>query len=675
MNPLLYSLPLQAAPEVIDRIPSGYSNFVIPFVVGISFMLIWLTVGLIRLLAKIPADDRRRFWKSLITPKIALKNIKDLFCDCLFHTKIWKRKPLLGYMHSSIAFGWFMLIVLGHIEVALFVPKHLAWTDGGLFYPIFYRFFVWINPGHVTLRGWFFFFLMDFFLLYVLTGVGMAIFKRFRSIVLGMRHTTKPSLADRVALYSLWMIFPLRLLAESFTADLSGGSFLTVPVNHLWHWIFGDKLFFMPVWWAYSICLGLFFAAMPFSRYMHILTEVLWILLRNAGIQPRHPRKGVAEAEIYACSSCGLCLDACPMNVQKKNLKYSSVYFIRFLRRHNEKKINAIADKCLMCDKCHALCPVGVDAPALRRAQRATVNNSLPYDYSYLMEGSLGSNSSSVSTCVAANACSITAGSVASTRTANAHASLTDPSPSLTEPVEVTTNIQKTSEDWKVMYFAGCMTHLTPRIIKSVEKVFKSAGVNYTFADRDGGICCGRPLMLAGKTNAAYETISANRKMILGSGYRTLVLSCPICYKIFKDEYALEGVEVLHYTQFIKRLVDEGKLKLTAGDERIVYHDPCELGRGCGVYKEPREVLAQAGTLVKATKEGDESICCGGSLGSLTLDTRDRAKITESSVANLLANNPQTIVTACPLCLKTFSESVPETVKVQDFAETVSRHL
>ena len=675
MNPLLYSLPLQAAPEVIDRIPSGYSNFVIPFVVGISFMLIWLTVGLIRLLAKIPADDRRRFWKSLITPKIALKNIKDLFCDCLFHTKIWKRKPLLGYMHSSIAFGWFMLIVLGHIEVALFVPKHLAWTDGGLFYPIFYRFFVWINPGHVTLRGWFFFFLMDFFLLYVLTGVGMAIFKRFRSIVLGMRHTTKPSLADRVALYSLWMIFPLRLLAESFTADLSGGSFLTVPVNHLWHWIFGDKLFFMPVWWAYSICLGLFFAAMPFSRYMHILTEVLWILLRNAGIQPRHPRKGVAEAEIYACSSCGLCLDACPMNVQKKNLKYSSVYFIRFLRRHNEKKINAIADKCLMCDKCHALCPVGVDAPALRRAQRATVNNSLPYDYSYLMEGSLGSNSSSVSTCVAANACSITAGSVASTRTATAHASLTDPSPSLTEPVDVTTNIQKTSEDWKVMYFAGCMTHLTPRIIKSVEKVFKSAGVNYIFADRDGGICCGRPLMLAGKTNAAYETISANRKMILGSGCRTLVLSCPICYKIFKDEYALDGIEVLHYTQFIKHLVDEGKLKLTAGDERIVYHDPCELGRGCGVYKEPREVLAQAGTLVKATKEGDESICCGGSLGSLTLDTRDRAKITESSVANLLANNPQTIVTACPLCLKTFSESVPETVKVQDFAETVSRHL
>lgn len=628
----LYIMPLQTAPEVIDRIPSGYSNFVIPFVVGISFMLIWLTAGLIRLLAKIPAKDRRRLWKSLFIPKIALKNIKDLFCDCLFHTKIWKRKPLLGYMHSAIAFGWFMLIVLGHLEVALFVPKHLAWTDGGLFYPIFYRFFVWINPGHVSLRGWFFFFLMDFFLLYVLTGVGMAIFKRFRSIVLGMRHTTKPSLADRIALYSLWLIFPLRLLAESFTADLSGGSFLTVPVNHLWHLIFGDKLFFMPVWWAYSICLGLFFAAMPFSRYMHILTEVLWILLRNAGLKPSHPRKGVAEAEIYACSSCGLCLDACPMNVQKKNLKYSSVYFIRFLRRHNEKKINDIAEKCLMCDKCHALCPVGVDAPALRRAQRATVNNSLVYDYSYL---------------------------------------------AAQNPVGVIPDDKP-----EVMYFAGCMTHLTPRIIKSVEKVFKAASVNYVFADRDGGICCGRPLMLAGKTSAAQETIAANKKMILESGCRTLVLSCPICYKIFKEEYGLKGIEVLHYTQYFKRLADEGRLKLKAGGESIVYHDPCELGRGCGVYAEPRDVLSQVGTLVKAGKEGDESVCCGGSLGSLTLDARDRAKITESSLANLVENKPQTIVTACPLCLMTFSGPALDAVnaegnpvKVNDFAEVVSRSI
>ena len=669
MIPLSIILAAQAAdPEVIDRIPSGYSHFVIPFTVGITFMLCWIGVGCVRLLAAIPRTDRLKFWKSLFLPKTIAKNLKELFGDCLFHVKIWQRKPLLGYMHSAIAFGWFMLIVLGHIEVALFVPARLNVTRGGLFYPIFYRYFVWMNPGHTTLRGSFFFFLMDFFLLYVLTGIALAVFKRFRSIVLGMRHTTKPSLADRVALYSLWLIFPLRLLAESFTADLSGGSFLTVGVNHFWHFLFGDKLWFTPCWWMYSICLGLFFAAMPFSRYMHILTEVLWILLRNAGIKPNHPRKGVAEAEIYACSSCGLCLDACPMNVQKKNLKYSSVYFIRFLRRHNEKKINAIADKCLMCDKCHALCPVGVDAPALRRAQRATVNNSLPYDYSYLSAAS--GSSLGCSTALLREAPPL-----ASLRSA--------PVPPLNVPRVAVVSPSKVLPDatalvgQKVLYFAGCMTHLTPRIIKSVEAVFKAAGVEYVFADRDGGLCCGRPLMLAGRTEAAAKVIEANKKMIEESGCKTLVLSCPICYKIFKEEYGLQGIKVVHYTQFINDLIASGKLKVEKTDEKLVYHDPCELGRGCGVYIEPRAALGQVGTLVKAGKEYDESICCGGSLGSLTLDTRDRAKISESSVTNLLVNNPDTIVTACPLCLKTFSEAVANSkalqneIAVKDFAEVI----
>ena len=664
MTPLFFALAAQAAdPEVIDRIPSGFSPFVLPFTIGVAFMFSWIGVGLIRLLAAIPKSDRIKFAKSLFIPKTALKNLKDLFCDCLFHTKIWQRKPLLGYMHSAIAFGWFMIIILGHIEVALFVPARLNVTRGGLFYPIFYRYFVWMNPGHTTLRGSFFFFLMDFFLLYILSGIALAVFKRFRSIVLGMRHTTKPSLADRVALYSLWLIFPLRLLAESFTADLSGGSFLTVPVNHFWHLIFGDKLWFMPTWWAYSICLGLFFAAMPFSRYMHILTEVLWILLRNAGIKPNHPRKGVAEAEIYACSSCGLCLDACPMNVQKKNLKYSSVYFIRFLRRHNERKINDIAEKCLMCDKCHALCPVGVDAPSLRRAQRATVNNALPYDYSYLSSAYAGQPSGPVHSRFASLA-------------AAEYGLGPEAAPAIgSEAVERPKVLPEATN--KVLYFAGCMTHLTPRIIKSVEKVFKTAGVDYEFADRDGGICCGRPLMLAGKTEAAAAVIEANKKMIEESGCDTLVLSCPICFKIFKEEYGLEGIKVVHYTQFINELIASGKLKVQNKGEKLVYHDPCELGRGCGVYLEPRAALRQVGDLVKASKEYDESICCGGSLGSLTLDSKDRSKISEASLDSLLANDPQTIVTACPLCLKTFSEAVTKTkgreinVAVKDFAEVV----
>ncbi len=624
--------------EVIDRLPSEYSNFVLPFIIGMSFILIYLFVGMIRILYHIPGPDRKKFLVSLVTPITIWRNIRDLIGDCLLHVKIWKRKPLLGYMHSSIAFGWFMLIVLGHIEVALFVPKHLeSISHGSLYYPIFYRFFVWVNPNNITLRGSFFFFLMDFFLLYVLSGVALAMFKRIKSIALGMRHTTHPSLADRVALYCLWSIFPLRLLAESFTADLSGGSFLTKPMNMLFTSFFGKGLNFMPTWWAYSTALGLFFLAMPFSRYMHIVTEALLILFRNAGLKVRKPRKGFAEAEIYSCSSCGLCLDACPMNVQKKNLKYSSVYFIRFLRRHNTKKINAIAQKCLMCGKCYALCPVSIDSPAIRVAQRATFNNPLPYNYSYLNEAY--------------------------------HDSLINSAPA-NNTAESVGNKKVKAE---IMYFAGCMSHLTPVIIRSMQDVFKAAGVEYVFADEDGGICCGRPLMLAGKLDAAKEVIKANKKMIEESGCTTLVLTCPICYKIFKEEYNLKNINILHYTQYIDKLINQGILDVKKGGKSFVYHDPCDLGRGSKIYEEPRRILESIGELKKASKERDESVCCGGSLGSLTLGYRDRWQVTEGSVETLMANNPDEIVTACPLCYKTFGEKSP--VPVKDIAEIVCENL
>ncbi len=595
-----------------ERILGGYDNFVLPFMIGTVFILTYLLIGMIRILIHIPGADRKKLLISLFNPKIIYKNIRDIICDCLIHVKIFKRKAILGYMHASIAFGWFMLIVIGHIEVALYVPQR----NGILYYPVFYRYFT-AEMNH-TLRGAFFFFLMDFFLLIVLSGIGLAMYKRIHSIALGMRRTTKPSLADRVALYCLWAIFPLRLLAESFTAGIAGGSFLTKPMYLLFNNFLSNNMHILPTWWAYSTVLGLFFIAMPFSRYMHIPTEAFLIVLRNAGLKVTKPRKGFAEAEIYSCSSCGLCIDACPMNVQKKNLKYSSVYFIRFLRRHNTRKINDIANKCLMCEKCVAVCPVGVDSCGIKLAQRKTVTNSLPYNYSRI-------------------------------------------------------TAELPAKKGKVLYFAGCMTHLTPVIINSMKAIFHAAGEDYLFADETGGVCCGRPLMLAGKTNAAKEVIDKNSKMIFKSGATTLILSCPICYKVFKEEYKLNNIKILHHTEYIKLLIDSGKIKLNDSKQKFAYHDPCDLGRGTGIYEEPRYVLSKIGELAKVDMERKDSLCCGGSLGSLTLNSDDRVKITQNAINSLLKDNPEKIITACPLCLKTFTPQSP--VPVEDIAKTVANNM
>lgn len=623
-----------------ERIAGGYDDFVIPFMVGMTFIFIYLFIALIRLFTHIPPKDRIKFFKSLVNPAIMYRNCRDILLDCLLHVKIFKRNLLLGYMHASIAFGWFMLIVIGHIEMLLYVPQR----NGLLYYPVFFRYFV-KQEGDLTLKGAFFFFLMDFFLLMVLSGVGLAMYKRFRSTAMGMRRTTKPCFADRVALICLWSIFPLRLLAESFTAGIAGGSFLTKPMYWLFANFLSDDAHILPTWWAYSTVLGLFFLALPFSRYMHIPTEAFLILLRNAGLKVTKPRKGFAEAEIYSCSSCGICIDACPMNIQKKNLPFSSVYFIRFLRRHNTKKINQISEKCLMCGKCVALCPVGVDSCGIKRAQRATVYNDVKYDYSYLTQAHHTPDNNLKDTEIQ----QVSTAAMEGTATAVAAASE------------------------KVLYFAGCMTHLTPSVIKNLTGIFESSGTEYIFADKEGGVCCGRPLILAGREDAAKEVIARNTELIRGSGCKTVVLSCPICLKVLKEEYYLKGIRLVHHTQFINSLLEQGKIKVSRTSESMVYHNPCELGRGCGIYKEPLNVLQQLGELKKAAKEGKESICCGGSLGSLTLNYEDRGKITQGSLNALTAENPNKIVTACPLCLKTFADKADR--PVMDIAQIVNENI
>ena len=595
-----------------ERLIFGYDPFVLPFTFGMVFIILYLLTGTVRIILALDNDERKLLLKSFM-PATLFKTVKDIILDCLIHVKIFKRNILLGYMHASIAFGWFMLILVGHIEVMIYTPQR----NGVLYYPVFFRYFV--METHETLRGAFFFFLMDLSLLLVLTGIGLAIYKRFHSRILGMRRTTKLRLGDKIALYSLWAIFPLRLLAESFTANISGGSFLTISINHLLNTFVTNPDHILPVWWGYSCALGLFLFALPFSRYMHIPTEILLIFLRNAGIKSSVSRDGYAETEIYSCSRCGLCIDACPMTTKKRNIKFSSVYYIRLLRRRSEESL-ATAEKCLMCNKCVDACPVGIDSTRLKLIKRQEESGKSKTNHDYL------------------------------------------------KSID-----NKVYAPDSVLYYAGCMTHLTPAIYKSFFKILDRANIKYTFLDKDGSICCGRPLFMSGDKEGAEKLINKNREQIISSGCKTLILSCPICYKFFKEEYKLDGIEVVHHSVYINNLLKSGRIELQKGIDSFVFHDPCELGRGSGIYNEPRELLSAIGVIKEASQEKNMSICCGGSLGSLTLSFTEREQIAKSSLNSLLINKPEKLITACPLCLKSFStyNSIP----TRDIAQIVSENL
>ena len=423
----------------------------------------------------------------------------------------------------------------------------------------------------------------------------------------------------------------MRLLAEGFTADISGGSFLTKSLNGVLHSFLSDHMNMLPTWWAYSIALGIFMCILPFSRYMHIPAEILLIPMRNAGIKVRHARKGFAKLQVYSCPSCGVCIDACPMGAVKANIKDTTVYLNRQIKRYNEKRIEEISDKCLLCGKCTALCPVGVEGDRMRIAQRSIRKYNLSPDYSNIDENMLLERCNKF--------------------------------------VSSTNNDVSSTQNQKVLYFAGCMTALTPVISKSTQSVLQKAGIKFEMMDKDGGICCGRPILMAGRKEQAEEMVTKNTAIIKASGADTLLLSCPICYKIFKEKYHLDGIEVIHHTEFFDRLINEGRLSIKGSDTRFVYHDPCELGRGCGVYEEPRRVIGRAGVLVEADKNCKESICCGGSLGSLTLSFERRKALTENALNNLTVASPDVIATACPLCRSTFNRYSDRPVK--DIAEII----
>lgn len=569
-----------------------FHPFVLPFVLGMAFVLTYCVVWLLRVIGQLPKDDRKKFWRSLVTPKTAWANIRDLVGDCLFHVKIWKRNPVLGYMHTAIAFGWFMIIVIGHVMLFTLKPLEGIELQGvertlpNFYYPIFFKYFAEETPIFAIL--------MDFFLLMIISGILIAVVKKIHSKIVGVKRIMHFGFADNLIRFALWTIFPFRLIAE--------------------------KTNIMAFWWLYSIDLMVFMFMLPFTRYMHIPTEALFILLRHAGLKPREPRKGYALTQIYSCPSCGLCIDACPMSVNDKNSGNTSAYFMKRLRNGDREEAQRIAETCMQCGKCVAVCPVSIESCDIKMSQREAVPYTINSDHSYL-------------------------GNV--------------------EP--------ETKGNAKVLYFAGCMTQLTPKIMRAMKQIMEAAGEKYAFLDKDGGVCCGRPMLLSGKTAEAQAMMAKNTELIKQSGAKRLVLSCPICYKVFKEEYQLEGIEILHHTQYIDELIKRGKLKVDKNDLNYVYHDPCELGRALGVYDEPREVIENIGHLRKAKSEKELSICCGGSLGSFNLTQQERDEITTNSVNDLIFNNPDEIVTACPLCLKTFARKSP--VAVKDIAEVVANQL
>lgn len=238
-----------------------------------------------------------------------------------------------------------------------------------------------------------------------------------------------------------------------------------------------------------------------------------------------------------------------------------------------------------------------------------------------------------------------------------------------------------------VIYWIGCAGAYDSRAqqtVLAVVQLLQAAGISFAILSEEK--CCGEVVKRLGEEGRFQLAAMENIEMLEMYADKLFLTSCPHCYNTLKYEYRDFGLElqVVHHTEFLAGLLAAGKLPLAAGAAcRIVYHDPCNLGRLNGIYEAPRRLLQAVPGVVLAepSRTGDRSFCCGAGGGNAWYNVPEKEKISSLRLREIqTAAAPDTVAVACPYCLSMFedgvkTEGLEEAMKVRDIAEILAEHL
>ena len=249
----------------------------------------------------------------------------------------------------------------------------------------------------------------------------------------------------------------------------------------------------------------------------------------------------------------------------------------------------------------------------------------------------------------------------------------------------------KIEADVEYLFWVGCAGALEDRArktTKAIASLLHTAGVKFAVLG-PAETCTGDPARRIGNEFVFSMLAQQNIETLNEAGARTIVASCPHCFNTIANEYPQLGgnYEVIHHTQLLARLVEQGKLT-PAGrvEEKLTYHDPCFLGRHNKVYTPPREIL-EAVPGVEATEMHrckSRGFCCGAGGARMWMEERIGKRINTERIEEALALSPDTISTACPYCLVMLGDAVAakkssgeakETLEVVDVAQLLARSV
>lgn len=219
--------------------------------------------------------------------------------------------------------------------------------------------------------------------------------------------------------------------------------------------------------------------------------------------------------------------------------------------------------------------------------------------------------------------------------------------------------------DMEFAYFVCCIEAYDSQARKgtiATMEILKEAGVSFGILKE--GSCCSEAIRRAGAEEVFREMAKSNITTFRKAGVSKILTTSPHCYSTFKREYPELGVEleVIHYTQLLARLIKEKRIVPKRPlNKRVVYHDPCTLGRQNGIYEEPREVLRSIPGIELVEIENfskEYSLCCGGGGGGLWLDRPMDERMANLRVKQVYDTGAEILAIACPYCLLMFEDAV-----------------
>ena len=239
----------------------------------------------------------------------------------------------------------------------------------------------------------------------------------------------------------------------------------------------------------------------------------------------------------------------------------------------------------------------------------------------------------------------------------------------------------------EVLFWVGCAGSFDDRakkITKAFVKLLLKAEISFAVLGTEES-CTGDPAKRAGNEFLFQMQAMTNIEVLNGYKVKKIVTACPHCFNTLKNEYPGLGghYEVVHHTQFLKQLLDEGKLRVEGGQfkgKRITFHDPCYLGRANNEYEAPRDVLTKLeGELIEMKSCKNRGLCCGAGGAQMFKEAEAGNKeINIERIEQALETKPDIIAAGCPFCNTMMTDGVKNkekegSIAVMDIAELIQQ--